>query len=236
MSEKLSNPRCRTWAMLFYPDDQSHQKAMEIIRNTYPYVAILHEHDIWTSEDEKENPDHKAGELKKAHWHIVLRFPEARYKNALAKELGVKENYLQVVKVYKSACLYLLHKGWPEKYQYPPDLLEGPLKEQVLKWIADSDECSRVKEIIDLIDGMEFIDYSQLVRTACEKGLYADLRRMGHILSRIVDSHNGEYWEKTKAMERYARDRQQALADLGHLDAFMRFVSDKSDDIQPIDG
>ena len=37
-------------------------------------VSPLHDQDVWTDEDEAENPVHKAGSPKKAHWHIVVSY------------------------------------------------------------------------------------------------------------------------------------------------------------------
>ena len=37
-------------------------------------ISPLHDKDVWTEADELENPEHKAGTPKKAHWHVVLSF------------------------------------------------------------------------------------------------------------------------------------------------------------------
>ena len=75
----MSNEKYRSRAhmVMLYPDNQSHVEAMDKIAKSYDYAACLHNRDVWTEEDEKRDPRHKAGTYKKDHWHIVLRFKQA---------------------------------------------------------------------------------------------------------------------------------------------------------------
>ena len=43
------------------------------------YAYVLHDSDTYTKEDEASNPEHKQGEPKPPHWHIVifLLFPDS---------------------------------------------------------------------------------------------------------------------------------------------------------------
>ncbi len=185
--------RSRLWCVLLYPDDPTHADALEIIRKEFQYVGILHDQDTWTADDEAENSEHKAGELKKPHYHIILKFTQARWSTALADDLGIKPNYLEQCRNFDTAALYLVHDGLYDKFQYDYKTLEGPLVPAVMKLLAASDEGTRVTEIIKLIDSMGFIDYRDLVLAACQNGMYSDLRRMGSILHMIVNRHN-EIW------------------------------------------
>ena len=190
MAEKC---RSRAWCLILYPEDESHAKALELIRQSFNYVGILHDKDTWTEEDEQQNPDHKAGEFKKPHYHIILKFSQARWNTALADDFGIAINYLEQCRNFDSAALYLVHDGLADKYQYDSEALEGPLVPSVMKLLAPDDENGRVLELMKLIQSMGYIDYETLVVKACENGMYADVRRMGYILSRIIDSHN-ERW------------------------------------------
>lgn len=190
MAEKI---RSRLWCVLLYPEDETHIKALDLIRQSFNYVGILHDKDAWTEEDEKANPEHKAGTLKKAHYHLILKFSQARWNTAIADDLGIAPNYLEQCRSFDSAAIYLVHEGLEDKYQYESEALEGPLVPAVMKLLAPADENGRVLELMKLIQSMEYIEYENLVIKACENGMYGDLRRMGYLVSRIVDSHN-EKW------------------------------------------
>lgn len=190
MAEKI---RSRLWCVLLYPEDETHAAALELIRQSFNYVGILHDKDTWTDSDELENPEHKAGTLKKPHYHIILKFTQARWNTAIVDDLGIAVNYLEQCRSFDSAAVYLVHDGLADKYQYDSESLEGPLVPAVMKLLAPADENGRVLELMKLIQSMGYIEYESLVIKACENGMYADVRRMGYILSRIIDSHN-ERW------------------------------------------
>lgn len=190
MADKI---RSRLWCLLLYPEDSTHAAALDLIRQSFNYVAILHDKDTWTEADEAENPVHKAGELKKPHYHIILKFSQARWNTALAADLGIAVNYLEQCRSFDSAAVYLVHDGLDDKYQYESESLEGSLVPAVLKLLAPADENGRVLELMKLIQSMGHIEYEDLVVKACENGMYADVRRMGYLLSRIIDRHNENY-------------------------------------------
>lgn len=190
MAEKI---RSRLWCVLLYPEDETHAAALELIRQSFNYVGILHDKDTWTEEDEQQNPDHKAGELKKPHYHIILKFTQARWNTAIAEDLGIAPNYLEQCRSFDSAAVYLVHDGLSDKYQYDSEALEGPLVPAVMKLLAPADENGRVLELMKLIDSMGYITYRQLIVVACENGMYADCRRMGFLLSQVIHEHNEEW-------------------------------------------
>ena len=222
MADKI---RSRLWCLLLYPEDSTHMDALSAIRQEFNYVAILHDKDVFTEEDEEKNPEHKAGELKKPHYHIIVKFAQARWNTALAADLGITPNYLEQCRNFDSAAAYLVHDGLDDKYQYDSTSLEGTLVPAVMKLLAAKDENSRVLELMKLIQSMGYIDYSELVVKACENGMYSDLRRMGYILSRIVDTHNENYNREMSDRARFAYERDK-------FSDFAAFTGDK--DIQPL--
>lgn len=45
----------------------------------HPCVRVpLHDQDTWTAYDEQENEQHKQGEPKKAHYHVMLMFSSVK--------------------------------------------------------------------------------------------------------------------------------------------------------------
>ena len=94
-------------------------------RNSINKVAyILHDKDTYTEEDAKKNPEHQAGTLKPAHWHVVMQFKEGQQQQIkyVAKWFGQEPQYVQKIKSshIEDAYAYLIHQNAPGKYQYDP--------------------------------------------------------------------------------------------------------------------
>lgn len=203
MAEKIKK---RNWAMVLYPDDPSHVAAMELLeKGGYKYVAILHNQDTWA---DGESEAHEAGEPKKEHWHVVLKFTQARYNTALAKELGLKENYLEPCANFDAACLYLVHANAEEKHQYEPTELFGSLVSTVVKLLSDDDEGTRVLEIVKTIDRSPGrAKYRDVLVWACQNGYYGEFRRLGSGVKYLIDEHNEEFYRPAEPGEFYPEER-----------------------------
>ena len=166
--------------MVLYPDeDMSHLFALNKLEKCgYSYCAIDHDNDTYDDYDDCDQS--KIGTLKKKHTHVYLRLKSPRFAEPVAQELGIKVNYLQVCRDSKSAMLYFLHDGYPNKYQYDIENVYGSLKHEVAKLLVSEDEGSRVLKILDLIDSMpKPCSYRQLLVAVCNNGFYGDFRRMG---------------------------------------------------------
>ena len=182
---KMEKFRDRKLALLLYPDDPSHVEAMEKIKTSYDYVAILHDKDY--TED---------GEIKKPHWHVVLRFGNATWNSAVAKDLGIEQNYTEKVRNMNNAILYLIHYNDSDKYQYNINECFGPLKDKIQKIInADTkDEGERVVELIGYIkDKKRQVSVTEFAIYCAENGYWAEFRRSASILCKIIDEHNMFY-------------------------------------------
>ena len=180
----VENIRSRLWNVLLYPDDPSHASAIEAFKNgSYASVGICHD------KDTDEN-----GNLLKPHFHIVVKFKNAIWRNSLADSLGIAPNYLEVCRDFKNSAAYLLHKNNPEKYQYDVEEAFGTLKPALLKLLDDDTEDMKALRILDILDGIkEQIRYSDFIRLCAEQGLWSDLRRGGYIFVQAVKEHNEQY-------------------------------------------
>ena len=78
------------------------------------YYYALHDLDI----DEK-------GELKKPHYHIIMRFENDRQFSAVARDLGIPENMIEKSPSFKGGVQYLIHQNAPEKHQYDKSIISG---------------------------------------------------------------------------------------------------------------
>lgn len=188
--------RSRTHMVLLYPDNEDHKKALDKIVKSYDHAGILHYKDSWTAEDEKENSERKAGDLKKAHYHIILRFNQATWSSAICKDLGIMEHYIEPVKNFDNALQYLIHYNDDNKAQYEIDDVFGNLKNRLVESInkISKSEGEKVVELIQFIKSFEGrLSISLFARYCAENGYWAEFRRSATIFLKIIDEHNETY-------------------------------------------
>lgn len=185
--------RDRKYRLLLYPDDPTHSACMQKLQTGgYKFAAILHDEDIWDPEDE-DLGEHEPGSKKKAHWHVVLKFAQAKWSTALEKELDIKGNYIRKCDNLDGALLYLVHEQYPEKHQYPFEQVKGPLAPALGKLLVDDDEGMRVLEIVHMIDQSPGrVTFREVLIKACNTGLYGEFRRLGTGVKWLIDEHNEE--------------------------------------------
>lgn len=183
--------RDRKYCLVLYPEDPTHCVVMDKLKSGYQFCAILHDKDTYIAEDTDDVT--KIGTLKKPHWHVVLKFPQARWNTAVAQELGLAPNYLQRCNSYQGALLYLIHFGLPEKYQYSIDEVFGNLVKDLKKAMRSDDECSRIKLIVEFVDGSDYLTMKDLIQWSYENDLWDVLRRMGQYGIYLLNQHNEAY-------------------------------------------
>lgn len=91
------------------------------------YAYILHDKDVYSEADEEADPNHKQGEVKPPHWHIVLQCGYAMEIGVVAKWLGIAENFVDIPKgngagKFLDCVEYLTHESTRQqelgKYRY----------------------------------------------------------------------------------------------------------------------
>lgn len=210
MTNNAEKVRCRNWCALLYPDDPTHVRALELLEeHKYRFVAMRHDKDTWTEAECKDGA-HTPGELKKAHWHIVIKCKQARWNTAIAKQLGIATNYLQECADFDEAVLYLTHVNQPEKYQYDSSEAFGNLTAHLEKLLLDDDEGMRVLEIVKVIDATPGeARYRDILVHCCNNGLYGEFRRLGCGVKYLLDEHNADIYQERamKAIEQSEKAR-----------------------------
>lgn len=211
--------RDRKYLLLLYPEDPTHVKAMELIETSgYQYCGILHNKDTWDVTDD-DLGDHEPGSLKKPHWHLVIKFKQARWSTALETELGIAPNYIRKCNSLDASLLYLIHDGFPDKYQYEFTEVFGNLAPALAKLLVADDEGSRVLEIVKFIDDEQgFMTYRKALIMACENGLYGEFRRLGSGVKFLIDEHNASVESDTGRCLRPTAGAYADARDLGMLD------------------
>lgn len=119
----MSSNRFRPWEIIFYGSKEELFSIFREYRQRIAhYALILHDRDTY-EEDEKDsdgNTLHNKGDLKKVHFHVLVEFFNAHSFSAVKKMFTTDvdkprvENIVSRVAKYE----YLIHKGYPEKYQY----------------------------------------------------------------------------------------------------------------------
>lgn len=217
--ENADKFRTRNWVMLLYPEDETHKSAMLTLeQGGFKYAAILHDKDTYV---EGESEDHKAGETKKSHWHVVLKFDHAVWNTSLSKQLCIKNNYLKPCENLDDALVYLIHLKHLEKYQYDVEEVFGSLVPALKRLLVAPDEGTRILTILDEIDsyngGLDAASYKLFFRKMCSNGLYGEIRRAGNLIDRYIQAHNQVIYEELGYRERlknsadgFARDQEKS--------------------------
>lgn len=182
--------RSRVHALLLYPDCESHAEAIKKIEQSYDYAYILHD---------KDSDDN--GEVKKAHWHVLLRFGQAVWNTAICKELGIEENYIEKPRSFDNALLYLVHFNDSDKFQYDPSEVKGSLSKRLLEKM-NAQEKSEGEKVYELISFIR--DYDGVLTVTCfaeycaMNGYWSEFRRSGAIFVNIIKEHNEKYLPKER--------------------------------------
>lgn len=188
----MSKYRSRVHMLILYPDNESHCSAMEKIAQSYDYASILHNKDFYLEDTDK----HVKGEIKKEHWHVVLRFNQAVWSSAVCKDLGIEENYIENVRRFDNAIQYLIHYNDTDKAQYSVDEVKGNLKQRLVESINknEKNEGEKVCELIEYIKSQKSkISISSFASYCASEGYWAEFRRSATIFIRIIDEHNQKF-------------------------------------------
>ena len=146
---KDKDQRARTWTFVVYPESAP-ENWRDILSDYHiPWVeSPLHDKDV--------NPD---GEVKKAHWHIILFF-DGKKSFEQVQEItdALNAPIPQKTANAKGLVRYLIHMDNPEKYQYKRDEIVCHCGADIDEYFALSSSSRRV----ELREMIEFISDSKI--------------------------------------------------------------------------
>ena len=78
------------------------------------WAWVYHDKDVWTENDELDDPAHVAGQVKPPHWHVVLNMPKnATEVETIAKWFGIPMNFVEMKRgagAFLDCVEYLTHE------------------------------------------------------------------------------------------------------------------------------
>lgn len=166
-AQKKERPKRYTWftAVLYPREDETnnHSKILAYIERMKvlydKYAFAEHTEDFWTSEDEKENSEHKTGTQKKPHTHVVLHTTEQITVQGLEKRFGKYAiGCFKPCSSPRSSLLYLIHDTFEceveGKHKYDVSIVKGTSELiQIIKQNANFVQ----KELADVIHEKKFL-------------------------------------------------------------------------------
>lgn len=212
----------RNFVMILYPDNPDHNEVLSKL-HTYRYLSILHDEELEndeegylykTNQEREENQEElddqeeildkeisKEERKAKPHYHVFLAFDNKRSREKLANDLGVEINLLRTCGNPNGYMLYMLHKGYPEKYQYPFSALMGDerLRKKVKKLMQAHgfDEEEKVESLLDWISEQEQeIDIMAFTRLALSSGKWDVIKRNQYLFQSIIRERNAQIFNK----------------------------------------
>lgn len=155
----MAEKRTRNWTLVVYPESAPNN--WRSILDDYHVQWIespLHDKDV--------NPD---GELKKAHWHVLLLFDGVKsYKQI--KEISDKLNapVPQNCESARGLVRYMIHMDNPEKYQYNKSGIVGHCGADVESFfeMSSTNRLDKLKDIARYILDNHVTSFSDIVEYA----------------------------------------------------------------------
>ena len=181
----MKNERSLYWSFILYEESEN-LKFSDIDLSKYEYLYIKHD------KDKLDN-----GEFKKPHYHIVLKFRNYKWLNALSEELSIPSNYFEKVRSLDSILCYLIHYKEEKKYHYSIDDVVGSsiLKSKLKKIINnfEKDETEIMGDFLIYIDSSKILKFVDLYKFAVDNQYWSEFRRNYSILKDLTLEHNMLY-------------------------------------------
>ena len=131
-STKNGAPRSRVFLCILYPDCREHMQMshyLEAMSSIFEWCRILHDKDQKDADQPGLYIPNSAQGLKKAHYHYMIRYKEAKTVTSVEKYFSPYNVHFEICHDVQSSLLYFCHMT-PEamaqgKEPYPPEKLEG---------------------------------------------------------------------------------------------------------------
>lgn len=196
------------YEVVIYEDDPLFKEQYEALTAVNSAIWIKHDKDIFKEDvlNEDGSIKYNAGDLKKAHYHFLLKFKNGIVISAVAKKVKVNKNQVQIIKNFNSALKYLIHFGQDEKYQYSmddvssnSDNLKTQFEELIINDIPESRRVLTIQEIIEDFDG--YIDLGILGKVIIKMNYWGTFKSSFSYFFKLVDLHNAKFMAKKQGQK-----------------------------------
>lgn len=133
----------------------------------------------------------EVGELKKPHYHLILRKTSPTSLITVARQLGIPSNYVQPIKNWKRMVKYLVHDENTDKFQYEVEEIISSDSKLIQSYFREEDETEQAGRILSFILDADIINYSILAQWCIANDLYATFRRNASMWSNIIRERQG---------------------------------------------
>lgn len=171
----------RYFSFILYEDNTSQMESMEYITENYKFARIKHDKDL------EEN-----GEKKKNHYHVIIYVGKnPRNRKAIAKETGIKENYIEGCNK-ENMLLYLIHYNNPEKTQYDIEEVDGELQKELIQIIQNKSlyQKDKLQNILNIITKENISTIAEITQFCIEKNYYEVLKQNQYLITKIIQERN----------------------------------------------
>lgn len=177
------NKRYYCIELILYTDNSDHIKLLHELTLKYNYAYILHDKDTYDD-----------GSLKKEHFHLLIFFKNARWGNAILKEINIDNPNLIEFKENKAeAITYLIHSNNSNKYQYDYSNIITNIDIDVYFNKLKDNETKDVAIIYDyIINYVGFLYYNNVFYYCISNGLWSSYRRNYSIIKDLILEHNND--------------------------------------------
>ena len=198
----MNDKRRRLYEVTLYDDMLDVLYYAQNLRNC-KYYWTHHDKDMY----DDDSDSHKKGDIKKAHWHLLLYFNDGITLKSLCKKLQMedKENYVKFWsakdphgrKDYR--IQYLIHYKSKDPYRHEYEVKDIHTNDDDLeKFFTDDDGSKQSKDILLLFDFFDsrsgyLISYRTFLNFVYEQGLWGTYQRNASIFNRLLDEHNNEF-------------------------------------------
>jgi hypothetical protein len=199
----------RDWTFLIYPESAP-KNWREILDETHMRWVESPLHDKDTNAD---------GEIKKAHWHILLSSDGPVTLQAVEKIIKpLNSPTPKKVGSSKGLVRYMAHLDNPEKYQYPVDEIIGHNGADVASYfeLSMTNKLSLMKDIVKYIFDEQIDNYADFLMIAIETSddwFNIAINHNTLAINKMIDA----VWQKKKSGafdikdERKNKDQQKML-------------------------
>lgn len=185
--------KSRAWKVLVYPDSAP-EDWKEILSEDYNLrfvVSPLHDKDKWSKRDEQKNPEHKAGETKKAHWHVLILFDgETSYNTVWNILQKINSPIPQKCDGSPSTFMrYMCHLDHKNKHQYNIEDMEA-YGGAIIDLTNSADEQATLSQILEFLESSKINSLFQFFLYAKKnnKAWYAYADKHTNKLAQILGS------------------------------------------------